>query len=260
MGCRGRWKKIIHSEAHEFQILADENSQLNFWKWKFSSGTVLRAQASEAGRFPGLPGEGVCRIHLNQHFRFSAAKSVSGADTFLVRIMTDFLKILSLWISSERSLVAIKPDSCTEVNEQLQSGHKCRVHCWQFILFTATREYVKGNCDLGLCSKMWIFVFMVPVWALIIKCKICSAPLCAGKAVQLRDETGDSGLWLISEGCPDDSGARQCKKLCKKSTLENMNLQVCLALLLALFLNSILRVFWTEGSQSCDLFWESWGL
>lgn len=84
---------------------------------------------------------------------------------------------------------------------------------------------------------------------LIIKYKTCSATLCVGKAVQLRDETGDSGLRLISEGYFDDSGAGQCKKICKKSTLENMNLQV--------FLNSILRVFWTGGSLSCDLFWES---
>lgn len=98
MGCRGRWKKIIHSEVHEFQISADENSQLNFWKWKFWSGTVLHVQASEAEMFPEPPGEGVCRIHLNQHFCFSVAESVSGADSFLAKIMTGFLKILSLWV------------------------------------------------------------------------------------------------------------------------------------------------------------------
>lgn len=58
--------------------------------------------------FPGPPGEGVCRIHLNQCFCFSVAKSVGGDDSFLARIMIDFLKIEP---SSERSSVGIKPES-----------------------------------------------------------------------------------------------------------------------------------------------------
>lgn len=57
---------------------------------------MFSVQASQIEMFPGPPGEGVCRIHLNQHFCFSVAKSVSGDDSFLARIMTDFLKILSL--------------------------------------------------------------------------------------------------------------------------------------------------------------------
>lgn len=88
--------KIIHSEAHEFQILADENSQLNFWKWRLCSETVPCVKAWKVEMFPGPPGDGVCRIHLKAHSPFSVAKSVSGADSWLARIMSDFLKILSL--------------------------------------------------------------------------------------------------------------------------------------------------------------------
>lgn len=46
--------------------------------------------------FQGPPGDGVCRIHLKAHFPFSVAKSVRGADSWLARIMSDSVKILSL--------------------------------------------------------------------------------------------------------------------------------------------------------------------
>lgn len=48
--------------------------------------------------FPGTPGDGACRIHLKARFPFSIARSVSGADYWLARIMSDFVKILSLRI------------------------------------------------------------------------------------------------------------------------------------------------------------------
>lgn len=48
--------------------------------------------------FPGPPGDGVYRIHLKGRFPFSAAKCVGGADSWLARIMSDFVKILSLLI------------------------------------------------------------------------------------------------------------------------------------------------------------------
>lgn len=88
--------KIIHSEAYEFQILEDENSQLNFWKWRLCSETVLCIQAWEVEMFPRPPGDGVCRIYLKANFPFSVAKSVSQADSWLARIMSDFVEIMSL--------------------------------------------------------------------------------------------------------------------------------------------------------------------
>lgn len=161
MGCRGRWKKIIHSEAHEFQILADENSLLNFWNWKFWSGTVLCAQCSGLGSrdVPRASRRGCCRIHLNQRFCFSVAQSVGGADSFLARVMTDFLKILPLLIQL-RDVI-----NWHKTWQLLQSRHKCTKSMSSFnldtnaqstadSLFSATREYVKENCDLGLLKNM----------------------------------------------------------------------------------------------------------
>lgn len=88
--------KIIHSERHEFKILADENSQLNFWNWRVCSKIVPCVQSWEVETFSKPPGDGVCRMYFKARFPFSVAKSVSKADSKLARIMSDFVKILSL--------------------------------------------------------------------------------------------------------------------------------------------------------------------
>lgn len=123
----------------------------------------------------------------------SVAKSVRGADSFLARIMTHFLKILSHWIQLT----------------QVISWHKTwQLHWiqWAASIWTQVHSPVLTvyslHCNKRIRErKLWLrtllknvnLVFTVSVWALIIKPNTRSVPLCAGKAVPLRDETGDSG-------------------------------------------------------------------